>query len=148
MDPVYSDGPGAIFAMFGIGFFITMFAFLIFGIIVQWKVYEKAGQPGWACLVPIYNVLVLFKIMGKPWTWIFLIYTPAAIVGIFIVWISGSLALARNFGKSSGFGVGLMFLPVIFYAIIAFDKTIQYRGPNGDGENLDNQIDSIGKVAY
>jgi hypothetical protein len=148
MDPVYSDGPGAIFAMFGIGFFITMLAFAVFTIICQWKVYEKAGQPGWAVLVPIYNLLVLFKIMGKPWTWIFLVYTPAAIVGIFIVWISGSLALARNFGKSSGFAVGLMFLPIIFYAIIAFDKTIRYRGPNGDDETLDTQIESIGKPAF
>jgi hypothetical protein len=70
------------------------------------------------------------------------------IVGAFIVWISGSLALAKSFGKDTLFALGLMFLPIIFYAILAFDRNIRYRGPNGDDNNLDNQIESIGKPAF
>ena len=148
MDSAYDNGLGGIFAIFGIGFFITMFAILIFSVVTHWKVYTKAGQPGWAIFVPIYGLLVFFKIIGKPWTWIFWICTPAVTIGAFVVWISGSLALAKSFGKDTMFALGLMFLPVIFYAILAFDKSIRYRGPNGDDDILDTQIDSIGKPAF
>ncbi|OMP80538.1 DUF5684 domain-containing protein [[Flexibacter] sp. ATCC 35208] len=149
METTY-DGGGisSIFAIFGIGYFIFMLALSVFSIIVHWKVFEKAGQPGWAIFVPIYNFIVYLRIIGKPWTWVFLVFTPAVIVGAFIVWINGSMAMARSFGKDTMFGLGLMFLAPVFYAIIAFDKTIQYVGPNGiPTEDLDSQIGSIGKPA-
>lgn len=149
METTYdSPGFGSVFAALGIGYLIFMLALSIFSIIVYWKVFEKAGQPGWAIFVPIYSFLVYLRIIGKPWTWIFLIITPAVIVGVFIVWINGSMAMARSFGKDTMFGLGLMFLAPIFYAIIAFDNSIRYVGPNGiPVDDLDAQIGSIGKPA-
>jgi len=148
MDSAYGNGLGSIFALLGFGFIFTGLALSIFSLICHWMVYEKAGQPGWAVIVPIYGFIVFCRIIGKPWTWILLLIPPVFIVGIFIIWIGGSLALARNFGKDTLFALGLMFLPFIFYAILAFDKNIRYKGPNGDDNTLDNQIESIGKPAF
>ncbi|WP_343668263.1 DUF5684 domain-containing protein [Chitinophaga sp.] len=148
METTSYDGAGGIFALLGFGFFFTGFAISIFTIICHWMVFQKAGQPGWAVLVPIYSFIVFCRIIGKPWTWILLLIPPICIVGFFIIWINGSMSLARSFGKDTLFGLGLMFLAPIFYAIIAFDKSIRYVGPNGiPTEDLDSQIDSIGKPA-
>lgn len=82
-----------------------------------WKVFTKAGEPGWASIVPIYNAIVLLKIAGKPGWWIFLLFIP--LVNIVIL-IMVSIDLAANFGKGVGFGLGLAFLGAIFYPILGF----------------------------
>jgi uncharacterized membrane protein YoaK (UPF0700 family) len=82
-----------------------------------WKVFAKAGEPGWAAIIPIYNVIVFLKIAGRPWWWVFLLLIP--LVNI-IVGIIASLDVAKAFGKGAGFGVGLALLGVIFYPILAF----------------------------
>lgn len=93
------------------------FAVIVFIIAAMWKVFTKAGQPGWASLIPIYNVIVLLKIAGKPVWWFILFFVPLVnlIIGILV-----SLAVAERFGKGAGFGVGLAFLPFIFYPILGF----------------------------
>ena len=90
---------------------------LVAAVAAMWKVFQKAGEPGWAVLVPIYNMIVLLKIAGKPWWWLLLTLVPLVniIVGILV-----AIALAENFGKSAGFGVGLVLLPFIFYPILAW----------------------------
>lgn len=100
----------------------TVVAFLYIAIIVLtvvawWKVFEKANQPGWGAIIPIYNVILLLKIAGKPLWWLVLMLIPiiSIIPGIMI-----PMSIARNFGKSGMFGVGLIFLPFIFYPILAF----------------------------
>lgn len=82
-----------------------------------WKVFEKAGEPGWAAIVPIYNVVVLLKISGKPVWWVVLFFIPMvnAIAAILV-----GIAIAERFGKGSGFGVGLALLSPIFYPILGF----------------------------
>ena len=80
-----------------------------------WKVFTKAGQPGWAAIVPIYNAYVLLKIAQKPGWWLILLFVP--IVNI-VVGILALAALARNFGKGAGFVVGLILLPIVFYPIL------------------------------
>ena len=79
-------------------------AAIVFIIVSVWKVYVKAGEPGWACLVPIYNVIVYLKISGKPLWWIILFFIP--LVNLIIALLV-SIGLAKNFGKGGGFGVGL-----------------------------------------
>ena len=71
------------------------------------EVYEKGDQPGWACLIPFYNIYVLMKIVGRPGWWLILFFIP--IVNI-IIWIIVTIDLAKSFGKGTGFAVGLIFL--------------------------------------
>ena len=82
-----------------------------------WKTFEKAGKPGWACLVPIYNVFVMLQIAGKPAWWLLLFLIPFVnlIVAIIVM-----IEIARRFGKGPGFGIGLAFLGFIFFPILGF----------------------------
>ncbi|MEI7946190.1 MAG: DUF5684 domain-containing protein [bacterium] len=96
---------------------IVYVALTVFLVVTMWKVFAKAGQPGWACLVPIYNTCVWLKIAGKPMWWFFLLLIP---VVNFIIAILAVVGLANKFGKGGGFAVGLIFLPIIFYPILAF----------------------------
>ena len=62
-----------------IGVIVTMviyIAIIVFFLMVGWKIYAKAGQPGWAVLVPIYNVVALMQIAGKPIWWVVLYFIP------------------------------------------------------------------------
>jgi len=90
-----------------------------------WKVFTKAGQPGWAALIPIYNVYILTKIVGKPAWWLFLLFIPVVNIVISIIL---AIELAKAFGKGAGFGVGLAFLGIIFYPILGFGDAT-YQGP-------------------
>lgn len=83
----------------------------------MWKVFEKAGQPGWAAIVPIYNMVVLLQIVNKPIWWIVLLLLP--LINIVIL-IMVSIALAEKFGKGGGFAVGMVFLPFVFYPMLGF----------------------------
>lgn len=104
---------------------IFSFIFVIISLIAMWKVFVKAGQPGWAVLIPIYNVYVLLEIVGRPWWWLLLLIIPGV---NFIIAIILTFDLAASFGKSTGFGFGLLFLSFIFTLILAFGDA-QYTGP-------------------
>jgi len=82
-----------------------------------WKVFSKAGQPGWACLIPFYNAYIMLLIAGKPGWWLVLYFVPVANIVIGVLTLLG---LAKAFGKGGGFVVGLIFLPIIFYPILGF----------------------------
>ena len=107
-----------------IGALIALFVLLIV-VISAWKIFTKAGQPGWAAIVPFYNVIVLLQIVGKPLWWIVLLIIPGV---NFVVAIIVMLALAERFGKGAGFGIGLAFLGIIFFPILAFGDA-RYQGP-------------------
>lgn len=96
---------------------ILMLAIVVFLIVSVWKVYAKAGQPGWAAIVPIYNFIVLLKIVNKPWWWIFLMLIPIVSL-IFAIIVLHRLSL--SFGKGAGFTVGLLFLGIVFWPILGF----------------------------
>lgn len=92
--------------------------------VAMWKVFEKAGQPGWASIIPIYNVYIMLRIAGKPGWWLLLSPIPGVnIVLKIIMWLD----FAKNFGQSAGFGVGLAFLGFIFMPILAFGDA-KYAG--------------------
>ena len=106
---------------------LTMCAVIALMIVGMWKVFSKAGQPGWAVLIPIYNIYVLCKIAGRPGWWCLLYAVP--IVSMIIA-ILVSLDVAKQFGKGAGFGLGLAFLGPIFYPILGFgDATYGYDTP-------------------
>ena len=94
-------------------------------IIAMWKVFTKARQPGWASIIPIYNLYVWCKIVGRPWWWILLMLIPFV---NFIILIILSIDLAKSFGKGAGFGIGLALLGIIFWPILGFGSA-QYQGP-------------------
>lgn len=98
----------------------------IFAVMVasMWKLFAKAGEPGWAAIVPLYNIIVLLKISDKPAWWIVLFMLPIANI---IAPILVSMALAKSFGKDAGFGIGLAFVPIVFFPILAFGNS-QYVG--------------------
>lgn len=95
----------------------------VFMIVAMWKVYEKAGEPGWASIIPIYNLIVLLKIAGRPLWWVILLIIP--IVNV-VITILVSIDIAKHFGKGAGFGLGLAFLSFIFYPILGFGEA-SYR---------------------
>lgn len=104
---------------------LAMWAVMILLIIVPcWIIFQKAGKPGWAIIVPFYNIIVMLEIIGRPIWWILLFFIPFvnAIMGIIVV-----IELAQAFRKSVGFAIGMIFLPFIFYPILAFGSA-QYGG--------------------
>ncbi len=86
----------------------------------MWTVFTKAGQPGWAALIPIYNLYILFKIAGKSGWWLLLLLIP--LVNLFVLFVVTS-TVAANFGKGLLYTLGMMFLPFIFYPILGFGSS-------------------------
>lgn len=106
---------------------ISIISFIagIFGIVVTWLIFDKADKPGWASLIPIYNLYVLYKITwGCGWAFLLLLIPFVNI----IIGIITNVKLAKVFGKSGGFAVGLIFLNIIFTAILAFGSA-EYTEP-------------------
>lgn len=94
-------------------------------IVAMWKVFTKAGQPGWASIIPIYNLYVWCKIVGRPGWWIILMLIPLV---NFVISIILCIDMAKSFGKGTGFGIGLALLGIIFLPILGFGSA-QYHGP-------------------
>lgn len=92
-------------------------AFLVAWIVGMWKVFAKAGQPGWASIIPIYNAVVMLQIAKKPVWWIILFLIP--IVNIVIA-ILVAVEIAKRFNQGAGFAVGMVLLPFIFYPMLGF----------------------------
>jgi len=112
------QAPGPLFWIFWLAFTVLMIA-------ACWKIFTKAGQPGWASIIPIYNWYILCKIVGRPGWWVILLLIPFV---NFIVGIVLCIDLAKSFGKGVGFGIGLVLLSVIFFPILGFGSA-QYQGP-------------------
>lgn len=106
---------------------IFYIAIIVLLIVAEWKIYEKAGKPGWACIIPIYNIIVLLEIIGKPWWWLFLMMIPLVNI-IFVIWMMN--LLSKSFGKDEGFTVGLILLSIVFIPILGFGSA-KYVGPAG-----------------
>ena len=106
-------------------FWIIYLAAIIAIIAGWWMIFTKAGEDGWKAIIPIWNILVLLKIVGREWWWIILMLIP--IVG-FVIWIIVALDLAKSYGRGTGFGIGLIFLPYIWSLILGFGSDT-YRGP-------------------
>jgi len=111
--------------VFIIGFVVLIIASL-------WKVFEKAGEPGWAAIIPFYNIYIMLKIAGKPAWWLvgFIIPIVSIVVSVLVC-----ISLAKSFGKETLFGVGLALLGFIFFPILGFGDA-EYQGPRPADELL------------
>jgi hypothetical protein len=112
----------------GIGIFggLLYFGIIILYIVGMWKIFEKAGKPGWAAIIPIYNLIILLEIIGKPTIWILWFIIPCVNI-VFFIWATN--LLAKSFGKTEGFTVGLILLPFVFYPMLGFGDA-RYLGPS------------------
>lgn len=102
-----------------LGLILTLIqlAIIVLSIAGLWKTFDKAGKPGWAAIVPFYNIIVLLEIAGRPLWWIILLLIPC--VGIVVAFIV-AIDVAKNFGKDAAYGIGLALLPFIFYPLLGF----------------------------
>ena len=94
----------------------------------MWRVFTKAGEPGWGVLIPIYNFYLLCRIAQRPGWWLILMFIPIVNLAVAIVL---SIDIARHFGKGAGFGVGLAFLGPVFYPILGFGSA-EYGSGHGE----------------
>ena len=117
---------GILIGLIGTYFGLTILVVLVF-IIAGWRLFSKAGKPGWAIVVPFYNLYIYTQIIKRPGWWILLYFSIAipavGALGLVFLSIIDQLRLAKVFGRSAGFGVGLILLGWVFFPILAFSKS-------------------------
>lgn len=106
---------------------VVFLAVLVLMIAAQWVIFAKAGKPGWAAIIPIYSTIVLLQVVGRPVWWFILYFIPFVNIVIGLIVIND---LSKSFGHKIGFTLGLIFLSIIFFPILAFGGS-QYVGPLG-----------------
>ena len=119
--------PTGVWICYGIIFLLILIAW--------WKIFEKAGRPGWQGIIPIYNFYILLKIVGKPGWWLILMLIPFLNL-VFIIWTYNMLS--KSFGKDEAFTVGLVLLGFVFFPILGFGDA-KYLGPYGNKQEFDNR---------
>ena len=125
-DSSYDGAAGAAAAGLGMGVLLFYFAFIVFLLFCLYKIFQKAGrEDAWAAFIPIYSMIVQLDIIKRPWWQLFMYFIP--FYGLYLA-IVDTNRLSKFFGKSEGFTAGLIFLPFIFYPILAFGDA-QYN-PN------------------
>jgi len=116
---------GGILAGVGMIGMLIYLAFVILILASAWKIFAKAGKPGWAAIIPIYNWVILLEIVGRPIWWIVLLLIPCVNIVIMCILM---VELAKSFGKDVAFAIGLILLGVIFLPILGFGSA-KYQGP-------------------
>ena len=111
-------------------FFLIYFAIIAVMVVSMWKLFTKAGKPGWAAIVPIYNTIIMLEISGRPVWWLLLMM----FVPFFGAWVAivAIIDFAKSYGKSTGFGVLVALVPIVGYPMLAFGKN-SYVGPAAAG---------------
>jgi len=89
-----------------------------------WKMFSKAGEAGWQSIIPIWNLLVLLRIVGRPWWWILLYLIPFVNI---IIWVIVSYDTAKSYGHGWGYAIGIILIPYVFYVLLGFGDS-QYVG--------------------
>jgi hypothetical protein len=102
-------------------FWIVYLAVIVLMIAAFWKIFVKAGQPGWAAIIPIYNAYIILKVAGKPGWWLILLLIPLVNLIVLIIVYH---AISTAFGKGAGFTLGIIFFPYIFLPILGFGKAV------------------------
>ena len=130
----YSVETSSGFAGLGLGFTIVWLAVVILLIASAWKIFTKAGKPGWAAIIPFYNIIVVLQIVGRPVWWILLLlFVPLVNFIIMIIVLND---LSKSFGKGVGYTLGLFFLSIIFLPLLGFGSA-QYVGPGGQAQTTE-----------
>lgn len=133
-----TSGLTGAFASKGILIVILFIISYVLIIVSLWKIFKKAGKPGWASIIPIYNIYVICQIAEKKWWNILLLLIPIANIYAMIVLYNG---LAKKFGKSEWFVVGMILLPIIFFPILAFSgsEPINVNQANNNLKDINQQ---------
>ena len=126
-NPYEDVGSGAAMAFLGAYFFI-LFAVWIISIAGLWKMFVKAGKPGWAAIIPIYNTIVMLEITGKPMWWLVMILIVPIANIIFAIKLLH--AFSKSFGQDVGTTLLFIFLPFIGFPMVGFGSA-KYLGPVG-----------------
>jgi len=113
---------------FGVIFYLAILVLIYAGL---WKMFVKAGKPGWAAIIPIYNILVMIEIVGKPTIWILWLLIPCVNI-VFGIWLLN--LLMKSFGKSEAFTIGAIILPYVFFPLVGFSDS-PYLGPSAAEAN-------------
>ena len=122
-----AEAAGLIAIVFGALLIPSLILIAIY-VIASWKIFEKAGQPGWAAIIPIYNLIVMLDVQGRPKWWVIWYLIPFVNqVSALVMFIIQCLDYAKRFGKDGGFVAGLILLNPIFLLILAFGSA-QYQG--------------------
>ena len=120
-----SDSASVALAGFSLVYSLIMLALCVLMIAAWWKIFVKAGKPGWGAIIPLYNTYCMFQIsFGNGWLFLLCLVPCVNIVMMIIMYVK----LAQAFGKGGGFAVGLIFLPVIFLPMLGFGDA-DYVGP-------------------
>lgn len=123
--------------------YIILIIISVFVYVTMWKIFKKAGHEGWKSLIPIYNMYIMCQIAGKEWWYLLFFLVPFANIYAMFVIYDG---VAKSFGKTTGFTFGMIFLPVIFFPILAFSKNSNYMH-NNDSVNNEEETLSINQVS-
>ncbi len=111
----------SIFGAAMLGYLAVLLVVYILVVIAMWKVFTKAGKPGWASLIPVYNMVVMYQIVGlNPWLLLLYLIPFVNWIAALVLSIMLNVKLAKVFGKSTGFAIGLIFLNPIFLLILGF----------------------------
>ena len=122
-----AEAAGLIALIFG-ALLIPLLILLAIWVIANWKIFEKAGQPGWAAIIPIYSWIVMLDVQGRPKWWVIWYLIPFVnYVSALVMFIIHCLDYAKRFRKDGGFVAGLILLNPIFLLILAFGSA-QYQG--------------------
>lgn len=119
------EAAGAAAGVVGTVVLLIELAIAVLVIVAMWKIFAKAGKPGWAAIIPIYNLIVILEICGRPIWWILLLLIPCVNIIVSLIVL---IDLAKSFGKAELFGVGLWLLGFIFFPILGFGDA-RYQGP-------------------
>ncbi|MEK7152507.1 MAG: DUF5684 domain-containing protein [Patescibacteria group bacterium] len=126
------DGGGGLSAAVLIPLIMAGVIVGVVSLVSLWKIFQKAGQPGWAAIVPVYNAVILLQIVGRPLWWIvFYLLGVIPFVGYFIAFVASVIVdndLAKSFGKDTKFTVMIVLLPFIALPMLAFGDA-KYKGP-------------------
>lgn len=105
---------------------IVAVALFIYGTILRWIIYVKAGKPGWAAIIPVYRQVVMYQVCGlSPWLMLLWLVPILGWIAMFVITIMKRFCLAKEFDRGALFGFGLLFLSLIFQSILAFHPNIQ-----------------------
>jgi membrane-bound ClpP family serine protease len=111
-------------------FWLIILVVSIVGLVAMWRIFTKAGKPGWAAIIPLYNAVVLLQIVGRPFWFLLLLFVPFANI---VVAALVAIDLAKSFGRSTAFGLLLNFLFAPIGQLIIGLGGSQYVGPQGMG---------------
>ena len=110
----------------GPGVVVAFTAVVVLLVASMWRIFSKAGEPGWKAIVPIYGAVVFQRIIGRPGWWVLLMFVP--VLNVLVSWVE-CFDLARVYGKGAGYALGLILLGPIFFMALAFGPAV-YQGPN------------------